>query len=316
MKFRSLDELDTTLKDLKSRYQNVCLISFIDGEYGMMEIFYETAIKEYLNVCKDKYKIGLCKKGHTTFLRNKVDIILELEELSSILDYSGKDGWKLPFSCNYDKINSVLENLKLKSYIYSTIINGTWIFNKRYAYEHKQKNNNYLKGKSIEIGLLNGNPYTITNKNIDNEYMKLKIDKYFDRSKLNRYAIWIRNSNKWIERNFKKEIYLKIFEHCISNNIYLYVFQDIIKIDLPNNEYIIDCAIRYDNCINVDKFVDICNNCSIFFGCVSGTTHIAHRYTSCVLYTQAWHSKSLCDSCYDRSFENFDDIRDFLTQMI
>ena len=95
--------------------------------------------------------------------------------------------------------------------------------------------------------------------------------------------MWIRNTNKWPQRNMPAETYSSVFNYCITNQKTVHVFQDLDKISIPDSEYIIECDYRINNIPVFDKFKEICDKSSLFIGVDSGAIYVAQ--TSCNIVT-------------------------------
>jgi hypothetical protein len=87
-----------------------------------------------------------------------------------------------------------------------------------------------------------------------------------------------------------EEIYTALFSYCIANKKHLYIFLDLNKITVPENEYLHVCDFRKNNQPLFDEFVKICNKAYIYVGCDSGSSYIASYYTkaNCLLYNRQW----------------------------
>jgi len=85
-------------------------------------------------------------------------------------------------------------------------------------------------------------------------------------------AIWIRNTDKHPDRNTLITTYETVFNYCIENKIYCNVFLDIIPIELPNSEFIINKTQITKTSINWDNYIEIINNCDFFIVSDSGAT--------------------------------------------
>ena len=132
-----------------------------------------------------------------------------------------------------------------------------------------------------EKNYLCGNPYKINNTEFSIAPIQNWIDNnvFIEENEYSSYtsnavAIWIRNTNKWPAKNISPHIYNSVFDYCINNKKTCYVFQDLIPIKLPNNDYIIDSTIRFKQRPDFDSFIDICNKCDYFIGADSGPIHL------------------------------------------
>jgi hypothetical protein len=65
----SIPEIYETLKSLKTQYINIAYISYIEGEYGLRMVIYNSIVREFVNKQKELKNsiVGLCFKSNTYF---------------------------------------------------------------------------------------------------------------------------------------------------------------------------------------------------------------------------------------------------------
>jgi hypothetical protein len=85
-------------------------------------------------------------------------------------------------------------------------------------------------------------------------------------------AIWIRNTNKWPERNMHHTTYNIVFRYCIEKQITCKVFLDLIPVQLPDSQYIINATTRFKNRPDWDNITYILQECDFFIGTDSGSS--------------------------------------------
>lgn len=300
-----IKNIKNLLNSLKGKYGDYSFISYIDGEYGIRVHVYNSLCYDFYKKCKQNNKtvVGICFKGTKSFLRNCSDHIIEIQDIAfnstkkEIVDnsrysanhkndgyvaknlYEGKDGWSLEYirGLHCDEYENMLEEINFKNIFYTLHCDGS----------------RYINKKGVALVSNNLIPYKINNTEFYIPSIQSWIDNnlFIEEKEYNPYtnnavAIWIRNTNKWPERNMSPHIYNSVFDFCIKNKKTCYVFQDLQPVKIPDNEYIIDSTIRYKNRPNFDKFLDICNKCDYFIGADSGSTEfiLVHSKTS-VKYT-------------------------------
>lgn len=286
-------DIKNILISLKDKYEDYAFISYIDGEYGIRVWVYNSLCYDFYKKCKQNNKtvVGICFKGTKSFLRDCCDVIIEIQDIAfdatkeEIVDnghdsvnhannsfvpnnlYQGKDGWSLEYirglSC--DEYEKMLEEINFQNIFYTLHCDGSRYINK--------------KGWAYTGNCLN--PYKINNTEFSLAPIQNWIDNnlFIEENEYSSYtsnavAIWIRNTNKWPAKNISPHIYNSVFDYCINNKKTCYVFQDLIPIKLPNNDYIIDSTIRFKQRPDFDSFIDICNKCDYFIGADSGPIHL------------------------------------------
>jgi hypothetical protein len=298
----NVDDIKDLLIKLKNEYGEYAFISYIDGEYGIRVRVYNSLCYEFYKNCKKRETtvIGICFLNTKSFLRNCCDHVIEIQDVvfnttkEEIIDntlysknhsssacvasnfYQGNDGWSLEYirGLHCIEYENILNMMEFKKIFFTLHCDGARYINKlNWGYADSDLiiykiDNNCLPINNIENHVINS-------FHIDN------INSFDNKKNKNAICMWIRNTNKWPDRNMPPHIYNSIFDYCISNKIICYVFQDLIPVVLPINEYIIDSTDRYKNRPNFDNFLNICNQCDYYIGCDSGSTELisAHSKT-------------------------------------
>jgi hypothetical protein len=288
------DEIEKLLLKLREKYGDYALISYMAGEYGYMARLYNGIIFQFYNIMKSNNIpcIAIIFKNNKCFVNNCTDHIVEIddiefastykipieyEELSSerirkisygILNensYNGNDGTHPVYvqGITSKKFEILLNKLDFKNIFYSIHMDGSYFTNRfgcNGIISNACKINNILQ------------PHQYTQKDI----LQLipNINKESKQTKTNTITIFIRNTNKSPMRNIPQEFYKYLFDYCILHNKICNVFQDLIPIELPNSENIIDCTDRFKNRPNFDKFIEICSKSDIYIGANSGTSEL------------------------------------------
>jgi len=250
--------------------------------------------------------IGISFKTASCFLNNLCDHIIEIDDVefhSTILNdvednsqyssnhsnnivpnnsYTGNDGWDLVYTrgLHSDVYENILTEMNFANIFYTLHVDGS-----RFINIHGCNNGKMYK--------MNNNIITIDN--IQNSTC-LNAIKCFNKpttiNKTNTIAIWIRNTNKWEFKNTNKKYYETLFDYCIVNNKKCYVFQDLIPVDIPKNDYIIECNNRIKNRPDFDSFLNICSECDIFIGADSGPIYLLLHQPISILkicYNSLWY---------------------------
>ena len=239
---------------------------------------------------QNKTCIALVFKGTKCFLNNLCDHIIEIDdiEFASTLNnkiednsstslnhinnvvpsnsYYGNDGWDLTYirgihSALYEDI---LLEMNFSNIFYTLHVDGS-----RYINLYGCNNGYLYKANNQNVVFHNVNNDT-TCINAINNIFKENTPSHVT----NKIVIWIRNTNKMPYRNIQIDYYNALFDYCIANNKICYVFQDIIHIELPIHDNIIECNDRFKNRPNFDNFVKICSDCDIYIGADSGPTYL------------------------------------------
>ena len=292
------DVKDLLIK-LQATYGEYAFLSYIDGEYGIRVWVYNSLCYEFYKKCKEQETIviGLCFLNTKSFLNNCCDHIIEIQDIAfntttdEIIDnshcsqslmnnglvvsncYEGNDGWNPQYyiGSDYIEYENMLDMMEFKNIFYTLHCPGAIYINKI---------NKCSSDGNIIIAKVNNNHLTINNifNHICNTFNIITMDTSTTKKIYNAICIWIRNTNKWPERNMSPYTYNSIFNYCISNNIKCYVFQDLIPISLPINDYIINSTDRYKNRPNF--FEKICGASEhVPIQCLKITIYSLLRYT-------------------------------------
>jgi hypothetical protein len=295
------NEIKELLLQLRDTYGDYAFISYIHGEYGTRVWVYNSIVYNFYNLMKSQNKtcIALVFKGTKCFLDNLCDHIIEIDDIefaSTILNkiednsltslnhvndvvpsnsYYGNDGWNLTYirGIHSPIYEDILLEMNFSNIFYTLHLDGS-----RYINLHGC-NNGYL---------YKANNQNVVFPNINNSICINLINNLFDETantenKTNKIVIRIRNTNKWPNRNIQIDYCNAVFDYCIANNKICYVFQDIIAIDLPIHDNIIECNDRFKNRPNFDNFVNICSECDIYIGADSGPTYLLmHQQFNCL----------------------------------
>jgi len=284
------NEIRELLIKLRHEYGDYAFISYIDGEYGIRIWVYNSLVYKFYNIMKSQNKIciGIVFRNTKSFLNNLCDHIIEIDDiefLSTNLEeyqdgspsslnhinnivttnsYYGNDGWDLAYirGLHSNLYESILLEMNFLNIFYTLHVDGS-----RYINLHGCNNGYIYKINNEDIIFNNINNNTC----IDNIHICEKENK---RQISNKIVIWIRNTNKWPQKNTNIEFYNKLFDYCILNNKICYVFQDLIPIIIPNHCNIIDSTRRYKNRPDFDYFINICSESDIFIGADSGPLHL------------------------------------------
>jgi hypothetical protein len=280
-------EIEKLLLQLREIYGDYAFVSYIDGEYGIRTLVYNSLVNNFFNSIKKENTIciGIIFKGNKVFLEKLCDHVIEINDvefLSTISNnvednshssdnhvnslvpsnsYSGNDGWDLCYirGLHSKKYEDILLKMNYKNIFYTLHVDGSNFINKF------GKNN-------ISIYRINNEDIFINNLN---NYSFLKNLNFIEKNprdtiKRNKITVWIRNTNKWPGRNLPQMYYNSLFDYCIKNNKICNVFQDLIPVELPNHPNIIDCTVRIKNRPDLDNFINVCDDSDIFIGADSG----------------------------------------------
>ena len=286
------------LNELIITYPNMAFISYIEGEYGCRCLFYRTIVDDYCIKQKElkNTTVGICFKGNTLFLKDNVDIIIEINSTtfsSVILDargrqgngvttyaYNGNDGWDNYYTVGIhnDEYENMIDSFNFKNILY-TLHNDGGTFS--------VKNKVYMWGSRPVLGKIDNEQYSLPTGTIE-DYFKSNTKVTTDKN--DKIGCFIRNTNKHPIRNMPLNIYGTLINYCIENKKHLYIFQDLQPVDIQECEYIHICNIRENGVLLFDKFIDICKDCYIYVGADSGATDICSTYTDCnvLMYKSAW----------------------------
>jgi len=145
----------------------------------------------------------------------------------------------------------------------------------------------YKLGSIPEIGKFNNEPYLMPNGTIGDIFNP---NIYVKTIKNDNIACFIRNTNKHANRNLPPSIYNLLINYCMCNNKHLYIFLDLLPVDIKECEYVHIVNIRENGVLLIDKFIDICNDCYLFVGSASGISEICSTYTYC--HVIQWHDNA------------------------
>ena len=298
------DDIEKLLFSLKESYGEYAFISYIDGEYGARVAVYNSLVYKFYNEMKEKkiVCIGIVFRGTTSFLDNLCDHIIEIDDVeflsnakSPIEDnshhslnhanaivpsniYEGTDGWDLVYirGIYCKQYEDILLKLDFKNIFYTLHVDGYRFIN---SYGCNYGDNHGVVYKIDDIN--------VTFPKLTYTYfisISVSRNKSIKNEKTNKVAVWIRSTNKWPEKNMPENYYKTLFNFCINNNKVCYVFQDLLPVELPKHENIIDCTNRFKNRPNFDEFFNISNTVDIFFGADSGATQfLAYSSTSALV---------------------------------
>jgi hypothetical protein len=315
------------IKTLKNEHPNLAFISHIGGEIGFRVILYNSLVYQFASKQRElnNFIVGLCFIGNTFYLKHYCDIIIEVQDIAftykkeELLDeIKESEYFPLRFPSNKPYIGSNANHLFYKvGYInwqYEEILLELQLANIFYTYYHTSSSS--ITGHpyriqvsynmvDLYIGKINNLLFQIMSRNdFFNKYHAVKnIDenvlfisetsfKNFIKNtdKNDNIVVWVRNTSHAPLRNLPESCYTALFEYCIQNKKHLYIFLDLIKVDVPENEYLHVCDFRINNQPLFDEFVKICNKAYLYIGCDSGSSYIASYYTkaNCLLYNGQW----------------------------
>lgn len=312
------------ITQLRTEYPSLAFISYLDGEYGFRVILFNSLVYQFSQLQR-KLKnpiVGLCFIGNTFFLKHYCDIIIEVQDVAFIWDafdtqtpeqlskrnhmplhlpYAGNDAGHYFYKVGYTntRYEEILLNLQFSNIFFTYHSAGSW---------HTTGEINNIQTapyiSDLYVGKINNNYYKLVdntaltntmNEFIDHlNYAFIKLTSFSNfiknTEKNDTIVTWVRNSNTIVDANMPKDIYLALFEYCIQHKKHLYVFLDLNKVSVPENEYLHVCDYRKNNSPLFDEFVKICNKAYLYVGCDSGSSYIASYYTkaNCLLYNRQW----------------------------
>ena len=310
-------EIEILLLKLRDIYGDYAFISYIDGEFGIRNHVYRSLVHTFYTTVKEQNItcIGIVFKNNKLFLDSLCDHIIEINDsyLDSIIEndenednsvtsqnhincvvpstyYLGSDGWNLSYiRGQHSKIyEDVLLKMNFNNIFYTLHGDGS-----RFINLYGVNCGCFFKINNVVAYYDNNNlPYLCKSNMIFSEKMK----KY---TKTNNIVIWVRNTNKWPERNMSKHQYTSVFDYCILNNKKCYVFQDIIHIDIPKHQNIIEMNVsdKIKNMPNLDNFMKICNESDIYIGANSGITEIVVSSKIDILVISVGEIEIKCNNC-------------------
>lgn len=310
---------------LKSEHPNLSFISYIDGEIGFRVILYNSLVYQFATKQRElnNFIVGLCFIGNTFYLKHYCDVVLEVQDIAfqwesfdtsspeqlsqrnhfpTVDPYAGNNGSHPFYNTGYynHQYEQILLDMNLSNIFFTYHCASAW--------HTSGELNRYQTSMDIvdlDIGKINNNYYKIFDKDLLEQIKILHNDKHINGAmyrimsfnkfkkqlvKNDNIVVWIRKTNKYPERNMPEEIYLTLFNYCISNKKHLHIFLDLEKVTVPINEYLHVYDFRKNNQPLFDEFVKICNKSYIFIGCDSGSSWIAAHYTkvNCLIYNDQW----------------------------
>ena len=310
---------------LKSKHPNLSFISYIDGEYGFRAVLYNCLAYDFATKQRELKNpiVGLCFIGNTFYLKHYCDVILEVQDIAfqwesfdtsspeqlsqrnhfpTALPYAGNNGSHPFYHTGYynHQYEQILLEMNLSNIFFTYHCAGSW--------HTSGELNRYQTSTDIvdlDIGKINNNYYKIFDKDLLEQIKILHNETHINYSmyrimsfnkfkkqlvKNDNIVVWIRKTNKHPERNMPEEIYLTLFNYCISNKKHLHIFLDLEKVNIPINEYLHVYDFRKNNQPLFDEFVKICNKSYLYIGCDAGSSYIASCYTkaNCLFYNGQW----------------------------
>ena len=315
------------MKTLKNEHPNLAFISHIGGEIGFRVILYNSLVYQFASKQRElnNFIVGLCFIGNTFYLKHYCDIIIEVQDIAftykeeELLDEI-KESEYFPIRSPSNKPyigsnpNHPFYRVGYMNYQYEFILIELQLSNIFYTYYctshyHITGTIQHLQSSSylvdIHLGKINNFHFQIMTRNeLFNKYRDIQnIDENIlfcyetsfknfikNTNKNDNIVVWIRNTINAPKRNLPESCYTALFDYCIQNKKHLYVFLDLIKVPVPENEYLHVCDFRINNQPLFDEFVKICNKSYIYVGCDSGSSYIASYYTkaNCLLYNGQW----------------------------
>jgi len=310
-----------TMTFLKKEHPDLAFISYLDGEYGYRVILYNSIVYQFALKQKEqkKFIVGLCFIGNTFFLKHYCDLIIEVQDIAfqweslqtggAETDYSNTNHFpvSIPYIGNYSShsfykkgyynivYEQILINLKLSNIFFTYHCAASIQTSGEYG------NFNFCPNMfELKTGKINNNLYSTKNDffkeiecNTDYNFIKLTSYTNFIKNteKNDNIVVWIRNTGLESTANMPKEIYTALFSYCIANKKHLYIFLDLFKVPVPENEYLHVCDFRLHNQPLFDEFVKICNKSYLYVGSDSGSSWIASYYTkaNCLIYNTQWN---------------------------
>ena len=302
---------------LKKEHPDLAFISYLDGEYGYRVILYNSIVYQFSLKQKEQknFIVGLCFIGNTFFLKHYCDLIIEVQDIAFqwesletgdsngvnhlpvCIPYIGNNSMHSYYKKGYFNIDyeQILMNLKLSNIFFTYHCASTWQTSGEYGNFQTCPNMFELK-----TGKINNTLYSTTNEffkeiecNTDYNFIKLTSYTNFIKNteKNDNIVVWIRKTGLESTANMPEEIYTALFSYCIANKKHLYIFLDLNKITVPENEYLHVCDFRKNNQPLFDEFVKICNKSYLYVGSDSGSSYIASYYTkaNCLIYNQQWN---------------------------
>ena len=254
---------------------------------SLVALFYDSVKKQNIPC------IGIVFKNHKLLLDELCDHVIEIDDIefastkhnipgdinNTVPNYSydKNDGWHPIYIRGlYCKTyEDVILDLNFNNIFYTLHGDGSRLIN---LYDSINTKIFYkINGKNIIID-------TDSNACSFRDCMTLR-NKIPKTTKNNKIVIWIRNTNKWPDRNIPYDYYNELFNYCIKHDKICYAYQDLIPVNIPKHPNIIECNIndKFKNRTDLDKFMEICQECDIFIGQDSGSTQMAMQCKNDIL---------------------------------
>lgn len=299
----SINDLEQLLVKLNPEKSN--FVSYIWHEYGYISGILNWTYSEFFDRNQNNGKIiGTCFPGMEIFYRDKVDILIVLDNFINTTNLIQK--WQRthrPYTeqktFSDKEFESMLQRLNFKNTIWPA-------YNEEFKFRELGSKHCNIFGKA-DLGTTwkyaTGEIDLFAPEGYDNKYYKIygKIRKNicypeffknkYDYGKIkNLSTIYPRFFNQpyaccFIRNNIKEHQCLSItknnllnftIELCIKNKVHLILFQDLIYTPLPNNEYIHE--IQFNTYFDVEKYIYYSFNCDYFFGTTTSTHEIFQQY--------------------------------------
>jgi hypothetical protein len=295
----NLQEIKTLISSLLTENEKSAFFSYIDGEYGIRLHVYYSLGKMFYNEMK---KIGipvvaLVFKGQTWSVSECSDIVIEVQSSYGFSHntelteqeyndnkinpswvptgvYTGSDGWRQEYFKGFhdNEYENMIGGFNFSNIFYTTHCDGS-----KYTNPHTET---LVDGEGF---LYKVNDQNIILNNIRNDYL----GRYFTTNTLKQtnksrdYLLWIRNTNKWPQRNTPQTLIDNICKFCIATKRKCYVIQDLQETPVPDNEYIIN-YLRSDDSnglymkgsIHIDNIIELSKKCGVYIGADSGASEI------------------------------------------
>ena len=316
------------MKTLKNEHPNLAFISHIGGEIGYKVILYNSLVYQFSNAQRqlNNFIVGFCFIGNTFFLKHYCDIVIEVQDIAFTYkeeelldDIKESEYFPLRFPSNKPYIglnaNHPFYRVGYINQRYELILLELELANVFFTYyctSHFNITGSLFRLQSsyylvdLLLGKINNsffqimtrneffNKYHLIEKNTDENLLfidEISFKNFTKNTVANdNIVVWVRNTSHALHRNLPESCVIALFEYCIQNKKHLYIFLDLYKIPVPENEYLHVCDFRINNQPLFDEFVKICNKSYLYIGCDSGSSYIASYYTkaNCLLYNEQW----------------------------
>jgi len=323
----NLESLLELMKTLKNEHPNLAFISHIGGEIGFRVILYNSLVYQFSMAQRqiNNFIVGFCFIGNTFFLKHYCDVVIEVQDIAftykqeELLDEIKESEYftlRIPSNKPYigSNANHPFYKVGYMNLQYEVILLELRLANIFFTYYHTSSSS--ITGNpfrlqvsyylvDLYIGKINNLLFQImtrndlfnkyhTNKNIEENVIfihEASFKNFIKNTDINNnIVVWVRNTLAAPQRNLPESCYTALFEYCIQHKKHLYVFLDLLKVPVPENEYLHVCDFRINNQPLFDEFVKICNKAYLYIGCDSGSSYIASYYTkaNCLLYNGQW----------------------------